>query len=68
MKPTTILLAIVIFAISCKKPEPECYVCQMVKNGKIQPGTETRCGSDVPTWAMTMRIAQPEYYPVCARK
>lgn len=53
---------------SCRKNEIPCYACQWVKSGKIQPGTEQRCGLDVQDWAMRVRVEQPNFYPVCARK
>lgn len=61
------VLLVMLFG-SCKKPDPECYACQWVKQGKIQPGTEERCGPDVQTWALTVRQTNPQFYPICARK
>ena len=68
MKQLIIAVALIAAVASCKKPEPECYACQWVKQGKIQPGTEERCGPDVQDWALRVRIEQPNFYPICARK
>lgn len=61
-------LVMVLFG-SCKKPEPDCYVCQWVKQGNIVPNSsEERCGPDVQSWALTSRQTNPQYYPICMRK
>lgn len=61
-------LVMVLFG-SCKKEEPDCYVCQWVKQGNIVPNSsEERCGPDVQSWALTVRMNQPNFYPICMRK
>jgi hypothetical protein len=65
-----ILIAIALLSglmSSCKKEEIPCYTCQWIRQGRVVE-QEERCGEDVPSWALTVRMTNPAYFPVCSRK